>query len=86
MVSEHCSLLQVYQLTTLFSHGPVDDIPKFTVRLDAVAINHRSIESTIACFQRFLRAPSVAQNDCLSDKGIGVLMHTVTAAAVVFEE
>ena len=63
LAGEHCYKIQVFQLTILFLRGSLEDIPKFTVGLDRVANNHRSVELTIACVQRFVRAPRFTQHD-----------------------
>ena len=76
---EHCYVFQLFQLTTLFLHGPLDDIPKFTVGLDRITINHRSVESTIARVQSYVREPSFIHRDFVLDKCFGMLRSVVTA-------
>ena len=76
----------LFLFLALFRRGPLKDIPKFTVGLDRFAINHRSVESTIACLQSFVRAPRITQREFFTDNGVGMLRSAVAAAATVFEE
>ena len=54
--------------------------------LDRVAIDRRSVESTTACIQSFVRARGFTERDFSIDNGIGMLSSAVTAAATVCEE
>ena len=86
MATEQCFLLQVYQQTTLFLRGKAGVMRKCTVRLDRVAINHRSIESSIVCVQSSVQASMFTQRNFFPDNGICMLTCTIPAVANNCEE
>ena len=81
IVSTNCkSLLQVYQLTTLFLRDSVEDLPAFTVKLTGIGLSRRVVEKSIACIQDFVRSPRFTQRNFFSDNGVNLLMSAVSAA------
>ena len=86
MVGEHCYQFQVFQLTTLFKLGPLEDAPRFALNVDRVTINRRAVESAICCIQSYVRNPSFTQRDFFTDYGISRLLSAVNDAGSVCED
>ena len=78
--------MQLFQLVTLFLRDSIEELPKFNVKLDGIALNRRLIEASIAREKSFVRSPQFTERDFFSDNGIGQLVFAVTAAATVPEE
>ena len=69
VLNKHCCEFQVFQLTTIIQRGPVEDRPRFELKLDRVTISHLSIDSAICCVQIFARNPLFTQRDFLETTG-----------------
>ena len=76
----------MFQITTLFLRGSVEELPAFTVNLDGVALNRRVVEKSIACTQSFLRSPRFTQRDFFSDNGISLLVFVVKVAVSIRDQ
>ena len=73
-------------MTTLFLRDSIEKLPEFTVSLDAVALNRRVVETSIACVQSLIRSPRFTQPDFFSDNEIALLVSVINAAGSVREK
>ena len=73
----------MFQLTFLIPRDSIEELPKFSLKLDGVALSHQSIESSITCVQSFVWSPKFTQCDFFSDNGIVLLTPAVTAAGTI---
>ena len=86
VISEHCCEFQVFQLTTLFQCGPVEEIPRFALKFDRVTISRRAVESANCCVQIYVRNLLFTQRDFFTDNGISTLLSALNIAGSVCED
>ena len=86
MVSESYCKFQVFQLTTLFLCGPVEEIPQFALNLDRVTISGQAIESANWCIQSFVWNPLFTQRDFFTDNETSMPVSAAIVAYSVCED
>ena len=86
VISEYCYEFQVFQVTSLFQRGPVEEIPRFALNLYRVIISRRAIVSAICCVQSYVLNPLFPQRVCFTDNEISMLLSGLNVASSVCED
>ena len=85
MTSHHFCDFKIFQLTTLFQRGPVEDVPRCALNVDHVTISRRAVESAISCVQSYVGISLFTQRHFFTDHRISILLTAVNVAGCVSE-
>ena len=80
---EHCYAFRVFWLTTMFPWGPEEDIPKFLLNSDQIALCRPAVKYASSCVQNFVRNSLFTQRDFFKDNGFSMLLSAVNVASTV---
>ena len=75
----------VFKPTILFFRSPVEDIPKFRLNFDRVAISRWAVQSVISCVQNLVRNPLFTRRNFSRENGVSMLLLAVRVAGTISE-